>query len=147
TPHLWRQYLENLLRYEQLLRADDRAAAEKVLARAASLRRTVLESRALKLNAAAGSLAMPAALGWGVPAGDAAREKELRRLGEKGKPAEVKKRLDRWLAEAKGHEKRLLRVRLGGLLARRLADAPEGEFKAELERVARLLAAPDGVPE
>ena len=139
TPHLWRRYLETLLRFEQLLRADaDDTNANKVYDELTRLRDRIAGDRAQKADAALVTLAMPAALGWpAAPGEDETRAKVLeQRWGES--QGEVKAQLAKWLAGARDSwQKGLLRVRLSGLLLRQAAATPERDLKA----VADLLTA------
>jgi hypothetical protein len=63
TPHLWRRYLDTLLRAEELLRAGEPGAAAKLLQSAEGLKGRIIEGRALKGESQRLTLAMPAALG------------------------------------------------------------------------------------
>jgi hypothetical protein len=140
TPHLWAQYLETLLRYEQLLRADDPAAADRLHGRLAPLHEQIVKARSRKLDSALGTLTMPAALGWASPASVAQPgAKEVQELWEKDAEA-ARADLGKLLAaEGDSWRKRLLRVRLAGLLLRQAeADPPRG-----LKRARALLAALD----
>ncbi len=145
TPHLWRQYLETLLRCEQLVRADDRTTAERLLAEAAApLAKKIAAARSRKLYSALGTLAMPTALGYGAPiADDSKRARELRELWGKGDQSEpVRDQVAKWVAEEKDPwQRQLLRVRLSGLLLRQA----EAEAERDLKQVAALLAAREDV--
>src|SRR5262249_54843301 len=73
TPHLWRRYQDSLIRYEQLLRAGDETSAKVLLDGLTLLHQKIAAARALKIDSALGSLAMPAALGWDLPPVDDAK--------------------------------------------------------------------------
>src|SRR5262249_58221638 len=72
APHLWREYLDRLLRYEQLLRAGDETSAAAMKAEAERLRKKVVDAGRLHLDSVAkpeslqATLTMPAALGYGL---------------------------------------------------------------------------------
>jgi hypothetical protein len=148
TPHLWREHLEVLLRYEQLLRAGDRASADSLSGRLGGLRQRILAARSRKLDSAIVSLTMPAALGWPAPEGDKARAKELGELwvkkADEKKRDPVKDRLEQWLqAEKDPWQKRLLRARLGGMVLRQAAANPERDLKRARAILADLEEPPD----
>ncbi|MCI0457972.1 MAG: hypothetical protein L0Z62_13480 [Gemmataceae bacterium] len=146
TPHLWRYYLEALLRYEELLRAGSGEAAARMLTRAQGLETRIRSAQnRTDLFSATGSLAMPVALGWDAgPAVAAARKKELQTLWGKEEPLPiVRKKLAAWLeAEEAGWPRELLRVRLGGLLLDH-AIADPGEKLTNFKSVYSLLSGSD----
>src|SRR5205823_1311693 len=68
APHLWRQYQDTLLRYEQLHRAGAADRAQPLKPRLDQLADEIGRCRQLDLPSAQNSLAMPFALGAGAPA-------------------------------------------------------------------------------
>ncbi|HYT93224.1 MAG TPA: hypothetical protein VEL76_31185, partial [Gemmataceae bacterium] len=142
TPHRWRRYQDSLVRYEQLLRAGDDASAKVLLDSLTLLHQKIFAARALKIDSALGSLAMPAALGWDLPPVDEAKLSELKALLEKKNKQDAKKNYAEWLGTEKEQwKKRLLRVRLGGELLALAAEDP-GRY---LEPLRDLLAAPEDI--
>src|SRR5262249_47390088 len=140
TPHLWRQYLEALLRHEQLLRADDAASAEKIRSEVLpALEKKIRAARERKLYSAFGSLAMAGALGVSPAVGAGAKKRgaadpaaaELEKLwGEKDPVPALRKKIAEWVEPEKDRwQSHLLRVRLSGLLARHAAANPETALK------------------
>jgi hypothetical protein len=75
TPHLWRLYLETLLRAEELLRWGEPDRAAGLLKKAQELHGSIEQEGSLRgrqLNSGQLTLAMPAALGLGLTAEDLA---------------------------------------------------------------------------
>jgi hypothetical protein len=133
SPHLWRRYLDTLIRAEELLRAGEPAPAAKLLESLDNLRARVVEARALKGASLSLTLAMPAALG----AWPTAQEKEaLNRLqaaweGQAAKkvydPKDYEPALSALLDNA-GADRAGRLVYLSGLVARGVAGGPEGRL-------------------
>src|SRR5262249_40588829 len=71
APHLWRQYNDLLLRYEQLVRAGDQRKAPDVKRALGNLEEDLNRAQKLDLTSAANTLAMPDALGLKAPLSDA----------------------------------------------------------------------------
>ncbi len=63
APHLWRRYLDVLLRAEQLWRNGDTATAKKLLSDLPDLHRRIVLARSVELKSAQLTLAMPETLG------------------------------------------------------------------------------------
>jgi hypothetical protein len=115
TPHLWRLYEATLLRYEQLVRADDQADAQKLKGKLDDLQRAIENEGRLELASASRALPWRALLGKGAGgAGDGLLER-LRRA----KPPERK---DIWREEKEkaGTAEAVTALRLE--LARQLLD-------------------------
>jgi hypothetical protein len=68
APGLWRKYQDTLLRYEELLRADDSPAAGQRKKELGDLKDAIDKARQVKADSLTNSLAMPAALGYGSEA-------------------------------------------------------------------------------
>lgn len=142
TPHWWRQYLDTLLRYEQLVRADDKETAPRLLGELNDLKERITRAQRLERDSLQNSLAMPAALGWKLPAQLEQRlSKEFDRLWEeRAEPEAFKKMLAKLQDPAANKwQRQLLRIRLDGLLVSRAAQNPGPDLKD----VARILPALD----
>lgn len=135
TPHLWRQYQDTVIRYEQLLRAGDRRKAPEVKKDLEKLEEDIARAQRLELNCTATSLAMPMALGQNAPWSDrdiAAHVSEL----FKAPPERYEQVWDGIQKSAPDHRnKSLLRLRITGQLLERAAESP----KANLDKVCTLL--------
>lgn len=141
APHLWREYLDTLLRAERLYRADDTAAAGRHLQTLNELGGRIERAGLSARDSSQTTLAMPAALGRSLPED---QEKKLAtdvsKLWEDREPAAFKKKLlalqeaapEKW-------QKQLLRVRMSALILERIAAQPD----ANLEPGSRILAALD----
>jgi Mg-chelatase subunit ChlD len=138
SPHLWRQYQEYLLRYEQLVRIGDKTGAEGLAKRLGEKEQELLRAQHLVLGSAENSLAMPAAAGLGSLSADQ-RATEFNQLWD-AKPDEVSKVWDQIL-KTKGGTSRAdlqrLRVELGVQLMKRAAEDPVRNLEnaAQLARV------------
>jgi Mg-chelatase subunit ChlD len=131
TPHLWRQYHETLLRYEQLTRAGDDADAETMSQELRKLTGKIRQQQRIEKDALALTLATPAALGWALPEADEAKiRQEFKTLWDAGaKPNEFKQALKRWQNSAGGDSnmRHLVRVRVDAILLDR-ARGSEADF-------------------
>jgi hypothetical protein len=130
APHLWRRYLETLLRYEQLLRAGDGSAAA-VQGDLVKLQGEIIRAQRLtrELRSAQNTAALPTALSPPAEAKKFADEvrKALGDLWRGAGPEEYRATWDR-LQRARANDRRALqalRVRLAGLLVRQAAEDPE----------------------
>ena len=141
APHLWRQYLDSLLRVEQLYRADDKSNADRLLQTLNELRNRIDKIGLAARDSAQSTLAMPAVLGRGLPE---EQEKKLAtqvtKLWDDREPAAFKKLLT-GMQEAVNEkwQKQLLRVRLSALVIDRIITDP----KANLDPGCKILAALD----
>jgi hypothetical protein len=137
TPHLWRQYLDTLLRYEQLVRAGDPTnKAASLKEGLAVLETEITKARHLPLVSAGNSLPLAAAYGqapnWS--------ESELHELhaddlwkNPAGKDqSETWKKVKDWADRRPADEKRLLRVHLMGQMLAELNERPVA--KADLTK-------------
>jgi hypothetical protein len=130
APHLWRRYLETLLRYEQLLRAGDGSAAA-VQGDLVKLQAEITRAERLtrELRSAQNTAALPTALNPPAEAKKFAGElrKALDDLWGGARPEEYRATWEP-LQRARANDRRALqalRVRLGGLLVRHAAEDPE----------------------
>ncbi len=70
SPHLYRQYLDKLLRYEQLIRMGDAGSAAEEAGRIDRLEREIVKAREVRLDSLANALALPTMLGLSGPWAD-----------------------------------------------------------------------------
>jgi hypothetical protein len=127
SPHLWRQYLDTLLRYEELVRAGDEGTAAKLLEQLGILKGRIEAARALLPGAESFQLTLALADVHGTrlapPAeGAKQREAQLMKLWEDRDPA---KEYGKALTALGTRERALLRLRLSRRVVRRVAEAPE----------------------
>jgi hypothetical protein len=124
APQMWRQYLDLLIRYEQLLRAGDQRRAPDVKRALSNLEEDLARAQRLELRSADNSLAMPDALGQTSPLPESEIAKHFSALWS-AKPEEVDKVWEKIQQSAGDNRARaLLRMRLCGELLQRAADAP-----------------------
>jgi hypothetical protein len=132
TPHLWRQYHDALLRFEQLTRAGDATNAEAMEQKLRNLAGKIRQNQRIEKDTLAATLATPAALGWSLPDKDEQKiQQEFNALWSGGaKPDEFGRALKEWQASAGGDSNRnhLVRVRVDALLLERAAGS-EADFK------------------
>lgn len=134
TPHLWQRYQCSLIRYEQLLEADQRNAATTIRHQIDQLRRQIEQGRRLNLATAQHGLAMLAAAGVVAAVQDDDEDGEnpvaqraiqvLDNLWTAKPPQRAKlwKKTQEDVADAATGQ--LLRLHLYDLLLRRAADDP-----------------------
>jgi hypothetical protein len=136
TPHLWRQYHETLLRFEQLSRAGDATNAQTMEQDLRKLAGRIRQNQRIDKDALAATLATPAALGWALPEKDEQKvRQEFVNLWAGGaKPDEFGRALKEWQAGAGGDSnlRHLVRVRTVALLLDR-ARGSEADFKRVCE--------------
>jgi hypothetical protein len=144
TPQLWRQYLDTLLRYEQIVRAGDptgRAASLKE--GLAVLETEIAKARRLPLVSTGNSLPMAAAYGQ-APNWPETELRDLRvddlwkNLVGKDQKSDTWKKVKAWADGRPESEKRLLRVHLIGQMLAELNERPVA--KADLKRAHDALA-------
>src|SRR5262249_51798939 len=140
APQLWRQYLDSLLRAEQLYRADDKEDADRLREDVKKLGERIEQAGQMARDSYQFTLAMPAALGRGLPAD---QEKKLRadveKLWDDKDPQAFKKKLTQYQdAATEKWQKQLLRVRLSAFILERIAAEP-----ASLDAGCKVLAALD----
>lgn len=124
APHLWRRYLDLLVRYEQLIRAGDQRRAPDVKHALDDLKEDLVRAQRLELRSADNSLAMPDALGLGSPASEAEIARHFNALWN-AKTEEVDKVWEKIQQSATEPRARsLLRLRLCGELLQRAVDGP-----------------------
>jgi hypothetical protein len=140
APHLWRRYLESLLRYEQLVRLGDEDAANK-LALADRHREVARAARRELRMSATNALALAAILGPVLPGEEEEQlRKEFGRLSEqydKGKAA-AKDFTQLYEKQAEGMDELLdavRRLKLLGLAVELAAQEPERNLKKAAEIV------------
>jgi hypothetical protein len=139
TPHLWRRYLETLLRAEELLRwgESDKAAALRDQAKA--LHKRIEGERSHPLNAAQLTLAMPAALGAELskPEQDVLKKFtdawEDESQWQDGKQPEACKKILKDMLENAGGRRVLLRAQATGAVLHEIAAAPDRHWQAGLQ--------------
>jgi hypothetical protein len=125
TPNLWRQYQEYLLRYELLIRADDKAMANTMADKLKEVGSQINETRAEKLKSAQNMIPMPAAAGLGRLQPDLLM-KQFNDLWE-ASSEDWGRKWDGILKSANANsttERQLLRVQIGELLIRKVAENP-----------------------
>ncbi len=83
APHLWRQYLDTLLLYENVVRANG-DKAEDLKRELDGLKSRIQEARGLKLDSVQNAVSMPAALGFPLPWSKEEANKQFRALWEAG---------------------------------------------------------------
>src|SRR5262249_15004259 len=129
TPHLWRAYLDTLLRCEQLVRANDPANAKSLFGRLSTLETKITEAQKKPLHGALGSLALPVALGWTESRRESEkRTEELEDLW-KADAVEIRDKLGLKLkAEKNSWGQELLRVRWHDALLRKVSQSPERDL-------------------
>jgi hypothetical protein len=143
TPHLWRQYHDSLLRYEQLSRAGDATNAETMEQELGKLAGRIRQNQRIDKDALAATLATPAALSWSLPGKDEQKMRdEFTRFWDRKPEAEPKEfgdALKEWQASAGSDSnlKHLVRVRVDALLLDRACDSKA--TKADFERVCKIL--------
>lgn len=134
TPHLWRQYQDTLLRYEQLLRAGDRNKGPELKKELDRIEEDMARAQRLDLNATGNSLAMPLALGQSSTWSEREIAGHVAELFKA--PAERQEQIWEGIQKSAGdHRARsLLRLRLTGKLLERAAESP----RTNLEKVCAL---------
>jgi hypothetical protein len=131
APQQWRQYLDTLLRYEQLVRAEDEDSARRLLDELRRVKGNILQAGRLKGDSLQATLAMPAALGWTLPPD---KEKKLAQefdglWDNEADPDAYKKKLQQWQKDATDKWQRdLLRVRLNGLVVGRATRGTDADL-------------------
>ncbi len=121
TPQLWRQYLDTLKRYEDVLRAGDQTGATTALAsKLSELASKIRQSQRVEREELGSSLAMPKALGWGLTDADAKRtQQDFAALWSdaKTKPDDFARKLKDWKDSANDPlQRHLLRLQMASLL-------------------------------
>jgi hypothetical protein len=120
APHLWRQYLDWLLRYEELLQAGEKDVSRTIPSRLRDLEQQIQYAQKLDLESLGNTLAMPAvAQAWG-PA-DPQTQKAFDRLWD----VLAKDIVKEW-AELQKSGGELLRIKLCELALERLLENPSG---------------------
>jgi len=137
SPNLWRQYQEYLLRYELMIRVDDKGTST-LLEKLKDLGSQISQARSEKLNSAQNAIPMPAAAGLGRLQPDLLM-KQFNDLWD-ANPDDWARKWDSILKTAKNNsnsEKQLLRVQIGELLIRQVAKDPANDLDkgAKLARV------------
>ncbi len=128
TPHWWREYLDRLLRYEELLRAGDEKSARLLEPKLDDLHKRIKAAQRLEYSCLANSLPMPVALGLTLPAEKTQRlQNMVEDLWEKRAPADEYRRVlsDLQKTAADPREKQLIRVRFAGLLLEKAQKSEE----------------------
>jgi hypothetical protein len=122
SPHLWRQYQEYLLRYEQTLRIGDKTGADNLAKHLRDAEQELRQAQHLPLTSAQNSLAMPAAAGLG-PFQPEALSKQFDELwtAEADKVREVWEKIQKNHA---GSAQQMFRAEMGVLLMKRAAEDP-----------------------
>jgi hypothetical protein len=136
APQLWTTYQAATLRYEQLLRAGDAAAASKMTARLAELEQEIQRAQYVTLASASNSLPMTAVTGRSLPP-PARYEAVLAQLWT----AEPKELAKKWEELQKGLDpqaRQWQRLRLSELLLKRAADDPAGNLARSVELLHRI---------
>jgi hypothetical protein len=133
APHLWRRYLDVLLRVEQLLRGGEATAAAKWRQELSDLRMRILQAGPLPRESMQLTLAMPAALGSSLTPRERKALNEIEKLWRENaatKPYEDKDYekartalLD--LAGTNRPRQQMLRAALAGLAVRNMAKDTE----------------------
>jgi hypothetical protein len=132
TPHLWRRYLDTLVRAEQLLRWGQQERAENLLTQAEGVEADILKERSLKnLESIGLTLAMPAALGLRLtPADEEGLKKAVALWDEPGrKPEDCEKALRQLLEKRESQSQALLRTAAAGKVLSWIAAQPKARFQ------------------
>jgi hypothetical protein len=127
SPNLWRQYQEFLLRYEQMIRADDRGMASALTGKLDKLVQDIRAARVERLTANQNMLPMPAAAGLGPYQPDQSI-KEFTKLWDAA-PDDQTRVWDDIQKNVKADQVQLLRVQLGELLIKQVAEDPPAHLK------------------
>jgi hypothetical protein len=126
APHLWRRYLDTLLRYEQLVRIDDKDGQVELREDLERLRKLIRAARAAdERTSVQNTIGMPEALGLTPPASRKELTAQLNRLWNAKDDAERKDRWDVLQREA-GDKlgQQLQTLQLSALLLERVAESP-----------------------
>src|SRR5262249_11772554 len=124
TPHIWRQYQDTLIRYEQLLRAGDRRKAPDLKKDLDKLEEDIARGQRLEVNSTGTSLAMPLALGQHASWSDSEIDGHVSALF-RAPPEKYEPLWDSMQKSATDHRgKALLKLRLTGRLLDRAAESP-----------------------
>jgi hypothetical protein len=124
APHLWRQYQETLLRYEQLVRAGDTRKITDVSGTLRGLKDDIDKARAMDRPSAQYALPLPAALGKTFALRP---DKDVKGQFEQLWKAKEELRRQTWdqMEKAAGDQSRELRLQLCGLLLDRAVEDPQ----------------------
>jgi len=142
APQLWRQYLDTLKRFEDVLRAGDQTGAATTLAtKLNELASKIRQSQRIEREELASSLAMPKALGWGLADADMKRtQQDFNTLwgDAKAKPEDFARKLKDWKDPVTDPlQRHLLRLQMESLL---LTEALQSD--AAFTRACDILANP-----
>jgi hypothetical protein len=136
SPYLWRQYQEFLIRYEQALRGGDKGMASTLLGKVNDLEQAIKQARSEDLISAQNTLPMPAAAGLGRIQPDLFI-KSFNELLDATDQARTWESIQKSGKANTKSERQLLRVQMGELLVRWVAEDPA----TRLERGAKLALA------
>ncbi len=122
TPALRRRFQDTLLRYEQLLRAEDTNSAARLRNRLRGLQYQIERGRSVQLASTQNTLAMP----WAAGLSDYRPADATDALNElwNAEPQERSKRFAKLLATRDPQAQRLLRLGISDLLLQRTAEDP-----------------------
>jgi len=141
APHIWREYLESLLRYEQLMCARETNASETMRTRLRNLKTRIEGEKLLKLPSRFNSLTMLLALGGSTPQSPATI-KEIDQAIESGM---LEKKLAEWFQKKQKRE--TLRIGFAKLL---LNEMVRGRKPDDMQRVIgvlpKVLVSPEFAP-
>jgi hypothetical protein len=136
TPRLWRRYRQLLLRYEQLVRADERPAAAKLTRALTAVSQELEDGIVLRRGAVSAANALPLSAAYGLAAATAwpdADEQAFRKLwAARAKPEDRDPLWEKLKTDA-GAAVGLLRLRLNAFLLAKAGDpngAPEDTAEA-----------------
>ncbi len=134
SPHLYRQYLDKLLRYEHLVRMGDLASAVDEADRINRLEREIDKAREVRLDSLANSLALPTMLGLTGAWNDAEFNKRFAEQWEATKEKKWDELRDWALKQGGALDRRLFQVKVNRLLLQRatmepVRDAEGGNLK------------------
>jgi hypothetical protein len=128
APHLWRQYQETLLRYEQLVRAGDTRKITDVSGMLRGLKDDIDKARAVDRPSAQYALPLPAALGKTFALRP---DKDVKGQFEQLWRAKEELRRQTWdqMEKAAADQSRELRLQLCGLLLDRAVEDPQQNLR------------------
>jgi serine/threonine-protein kinase len=128
APHLWRQYQETLLRYEQLIRAGDTRKTTDVYRRLNGLKDEIGKARAVDRPSAQFALPLPVALG---KTSDLFEDKDVKDKFNQLWTAKDDGRSRTWedMEKDAGERSRELRLQLCGLFLDRAAVDPQQNLR------------------
>ncbi len=151
TPLEWRRYRELLLRYERLVRADERPAVGKLGPLLQKLERDLEDARGLRADGGSRAYALPLAAALGLTDVTSWSDAELQKFRELwAARRDEKKREQLWaeMRQAAGPAADVLRLRLASFLLQQAGSTedPQVNTRAAADLLRAVYAADPGIP-